>query len=53
MCSLAGNRIIVMKKADEGSAVIVWGCKDYVFEVEKRLCDGQVDRDVSFQEKIL
>ena len=49
MHSFADHRIIGINKTDEGSTVVVQGRKDYVFELEKRLRDGQLYKDVSFK----
>ena len=37
--SLADDRSIVIKKADEGSAVVVWELSDYIKEAKKQLED--------------
>ena len=53
MRSLADDRSIVIKKADEGSSVVVWDRCDYIAEAEKQLKDQNVYKDVDFTEKIL
>ena len=42
-----------MKKADKGSAVVVWDRNDYVKEAEKQLKDTKVHKQVDFKEKLL
>ena len=44
MRTLADDRTIVIKKADKGSFVVVWGCNDYIEEAEKQLNDTSVYR---------
>jgi len=39
---LADNRDLVIKPADKGSAIVVWGRKDYVKEADKQLSDEAV-----------
>ena len=51
--SLAGDRIIVIKKADKGSCVVVWDRLDYLMEAEKQLKDRKVYQEVRFSENIL
>ena len=51
--SLADDRNIVIKKADKGSAVVVWGRNDYVKEAEKELKDTKVYKQVDFKKKLL
>ena len=51
--SLADDRNIVIKKADKGSAVVVWDKTDYVIEAEKQLKDTKVYKQVDFKEKLL
>ena len=51
--SLAGDRSIVIKKADKGSAVVLWDRNDYIKEAEKRLGDKSVYQKVNFKEKLL
>ena len=40
--SLADDRSIVIKKADNGSCVVVWDRDDYLSEAEKQLCDKAI-----------
>ena len=51
--SLAGDRSIVIKKADKGSCVVVWDRLDYLMEAEKQLKDRKVYQEVRFSENIL
>ena len=53
MPALADDRSIVVKKADKGSTVVIWDRNDYILEAEKQLCDANVYKDVSFNEKDL
>ena len=53
MRALADDRSIVVKKADKGSTVVIWDRNDYILEAEKQLCDANVYKDVSFNEKDL
>ena len=51
--SLAGQRSIVIKKADKGSCVVVWDKSNYLMEVAKQLKDRKVYEEVRFSENIL
>ena len=53
MRALADDRLIVIKKAEKGSTVMVWDSNDYILEAEKQLSDLDVYKDVSFNKKIL
>ena len=53
MRSLADNRDIVIKKADNGFRSVLWDRYDYIAEVEKHLKDENVFKDVEFTEKVL
>ena len=50
--SLAGDRSIVIKKADKGSCVVVWDRLDYQIDGEKQLKDRKVYQEVNFSENI-
>ena len=50
---LANHIGIVIKKADEGSCVIVWDREDYIAEASKQLNDESVYKSVKFKDKIL
>ena len=39
MRSLVNDRSVVIKKADKGSCVVVWGREDYIAEAERQLGD--------------
>ena len=39
MRSLQGDRNVIIKPADKGSAVVIWHRKDYLKETEKQLSD--------------
>ena len=45
---MAGDRSIVIKKADKGSCVVIWNRLDYLMEAEK-----QVYQEVRFSKNIL
>ena len=51
--SLADDRSIVIKKADKGSAVVVFERNDYIKEVEKQLGDQRGYQKVNSKEKLL
>ena len=51
MRALADDRLIVIKKAEKGSTVMVWDSNDYILEAEKQLTDLDVYKDVSFNKR--
>ena len=51
--SLADDRSIVIKKADKGSAAVVWDRDDYVKEAQKQIGDGNIYRKVNYKEKLM
>ena len=51
--SLADDRNKVIKKADQGSRVVVWDRNDYIAEAENQLNNKSVYKNVTFKEKIL
>ena len=51
--SLADDRNIVIKRADKGSAVVVWGKVDYIKKAQKQLKDENVYRKVNFKDQNL
>ena len=51
--SLADDRSIVIKKADKGSAVVVWDRVDYIKEAQKQLKDENVYKKVNFKDQNL
>ena len=53
MRALVNDRIVVIKKADKGSCVVVWDCEDCIAEAERQLGDINVYKDVDFKEKML
>ena len=53
MRSLADDRSIVIKRADEGSDVVVWDRDDYLKETKKQLGDGNEYRKEAFKDRIL
>ena len=40
--SLTDDRNIIIKKADKGSRIFIWGRNDYLREAEKQLSDKKV-----------
>ena len=50
--SLAGDRSIVIKKAEKGSCVVVWDKLYYLMEEEKQLKDRKLHQEVRFSENI-
>ena len=51
--TLAGNRNIVIKKADKGSCVVIWDRNDYITEAESQLKNELVYKKVSFKKDML
>ena len=51
--SLADDRSIVIKKADQCSSVLVWDRWDYIKEAEKQLGDSTLYKEISYNKKIL
>ena len=51
--SVVDDRRKVIKRADKGSAVVVWKRDYYVKEAQKQLGDGNVYRKVNYKEKLL
>ena len=51
--SLTDDRSIVIIKADNDSAVVVWDRDDYVKESQKELANKTVYRKVNYNEKVL
>ena len=47
------NRSIVIKNADKGSAVVVWGRVDYIKEVQKQLKDENLYKKINFKDQNL
>ena len=50
---LADDKNIIIKKADKGSCIVIWGSDDYLMEAEKQLSDKKVYQEVSNSENIL
>ena len=50
--ALADDRIIVIKRADKGSCVVVWDRMNYLLEAEKQLSDTNVYKSGEFKEKL-
>ena len=50
--SLADDRSIIIKKADKGSCIVIWGWNVYLMEAEKRLSDKKSYQEVSNSENI-
>ena len=51
--SLANDPNIVIKKADEGSCVVIWDRGDYIMEAERQLNDKAVYQDVNFDKDLI
>ena len=51
--SLAGDRSIVIKKADKGSCVVVWDNLACLMEAEKQLKERKVYQEVKSSENVL
>ena len=51
--SLADDRNIVKKRADNGSFVVIWDRNDYIKEAEIQLSNQKVHKSVEFKDKIL
>ena len=51
--TLADDRSIIIKKADKGSYVLIWGRNDCLMEAGKQLSDKKVYQEVSNSENIL
>ena len=51
MMLLVNDRIVVLKKADRSSCVVVWDCEDYIEEAKGQLGDVTVYKDIVFKEK--
>ena len=49
--SLADDRNILIKKADKGSCIVIWGRNNYLIEAEKQLSEKKVYQEVSNSEK--
>ena len=45
--------LLLLKKADKGSCVVIWDRLDYLLEADKQLGDKSIYKDVSLNEKIL
>ena len=51
--SLANDSNVIIKKADKGSHIVIWGRNDCLLEAEKQLSDKKVNQEVSISENIL
>ena len=51
--SLADDHSIVIKKAEKGSFVVVWGRNDYVIEAQKQLNDSKVYKNTSYSKDLI
>ena len=50
---LADDRTIIIKKADDGSCVVVWDTMEYLLEDEKQFSDTTVYKRIDFNENLL
>ena len=48
---MADDGNIIIKKADKGSRIVIWGRSDYLMEAEKQLSDKKVYQEVSNSKK--
>ena len=53
MKTLADDKSIIIKPADKGSGVVVWGREDYIAESRNHLEDADVYKDCSFDDNLL
>ena len=53
MKKLADDKSIIIKPADKGSGVVVWGREDYIAESRNHLEDADVYKDCSFDDNLL
>ena len=51
--SLVDDRNIIIKKADKGSCIVIWGRNYYLMKAEKQLSDKKLYQEVSNSENIL
>ena len=51
--SFDDDRNIIIKEADQGSCIVIWGQNDYLMEEEKQLSEKKVYQEVSNSENIL
>ena len=50
---MANDRNKIIKKADSGLCIVIWGRNDYLMEAEKQLSNKNVYQEVSTSENIL
>ena len=50
---MADDRNIIIKKAEKGSCIVIWGRNDYLMEAENRLSDEKVYQEVCYNENVL
>ena len=51
--TLAGDRSIIIKKADKGSCIVAWDRADHFREAEKQVSDKNVYQEVQFKKQML
>ena len=51
MHNLQSDRIVIIKPADKGFAVVVWNRNDYLKDTEKQLSDGSTYLETKVIEK--
>ena len=51
--SLSDDRTTIIKKADKGLCIVIWGRNGYLIEAEEQLSDKKVYQEVSNSENIL
>ena len=45
--------IVIKRKADKGSSIVIWDRVDYLKEANKQLSEKNVYKEVEFKEKML
>ena len=51
MRSLENDRNVIIKPADKGSSIVVWGRLDYLAEAKKQLSNSNIYKEVQLSEK--
>ena len=51
--SWADDRNIIIKRADKGLCIVIWGANDYLMKAEKQLCDKKDYEEVNNSENYL
>ena len=48
---MQNDRSVIIKQAEKGSAVVVWGIQDYWNKAERQLRDSSIYKEVKVTEK--